>query len=63
MIAPLLGLSEIVDLVQTRPQRSLVEVEEIMKVSSRLICNRASLKTKPKRIKWLVEMLKKASDR
>ena len=44
-------------------KNGLVEVEEIMKVSSRLICNRASLKTKPKRIKWLVEMLKKASDR
>lgn len=64
-LAPLLGLSErIVDLVQTGEtlkKNGLVEVEEIMRVSSRLICNRASLKTKPKRIKGLVEMLKKAS--
>ncbi len=64
-LAPLLGLSErIVDLVQTGEtlrKNGLVEVEEIMKVSSRLICNRASLKTKPKRVKGLVEMLKRAS--
>ncbi|MBI5238317.1 MAG: ATP phosphoribosyltransferase [Deltaproteobacteria bacterium] len=66
-LAPLLGLSErIVDLVQTGEtlkKNGLVEVEEIMKISSRLVCNRASLKTKPKRIKGLVEMLKKASGR
>ena len=63
-LAPLLGLSErIVDLVQTGEtlrRNGLVEVEEIMKVTSKLICNRASLKTKPDRIKAIVDSLKKA---
>jgi len=63
-LAPLLGLSErIVDLVQTGEtlrRNGLVEVEEIMKVTSKLICNRASLKTKPDRIKAIVDGLKKA---
>lgn len=63
-LAPLLGLCErIVDLVQTGEtlrKNGLVEVETIMEVSSRLVCNRASLKIKPKRIKELVERLKKA---
>jgi ATP phosphoribosyltransferase len=63
-LAPLLGLSErIVDLVQTGEtlrRNGLVEVEEIMKVTSKLICNRASLKTKPDRIKTIVDGLKKA---
>lgn len=63
-LAPLLGLSErIVDLVQTGEtlkRNGLVEVEEIMKVTSKLICNRASLKTKPDRIKEMVDSLKKA---
>ncbi|MBI5327583.1 MAG: ATP phosphoribosyltransferase [Deltaproteobacteria bacterium] len=61
-LAPLLGLSErIVDLVatgETMKRNGLVEVEEIMKVTSKLICNRASLKTKPERIRELVEGLK-----
>ncbi|MBI5886174.1 MAG: ATP phosphoribosyltransferase [Deltaproteobacteria bacterium] len=63
-LAPLLGLSErIVDLVQTGEtlrKNGLVEVEDIMQVTSKLICNRASLKTKPKRVKELVERLGKA---
>ena len=63
-LAPLLGLSErIVDLVQTGEtlkRNGLVEVEELMKVTSKLICNRASLKTKPDRIKAIVDSLKKA---
>ena len=63
-LAPLLGLSErIVDLVQTGEtlrRNGLVEVEEIMKVTSKLICNRASLKTKPDRIKAIVDGLQKA---
>ena len=61
-LAPLLGLSErIVDLVatgETLRRNGLVEVEEIMKVTSKLICNRASLKTKPERIKGLIDALK-----
>lgn len=63
-LAPLLGLSErIVDLVQTGEtlrKNGLAEVETIMEVTSVLICNRASLKTKPKRIKEIIEKLKKA---
>ncbi len=60
-LAPLVGLSErIVDLVssgETLRQNGLVEVEEIMKVTSRLIVNRASLKTKHRRIKEIMEMI------
>ena len=63
-LAPILGLSDrIVDLVETGEtlrQNGLVEVEDIMEVTSRLVCNRASLKTKPKRIKAFVEKLSKA---
>jgi ATP phosphoribosyltransferase len=60
-LAPLLGLSErVVDLVQTGEtlkKNGLVEVETIMEVTSRLVVNRASLKTKPGRIKEMVERL------
>lgn len=63
-LAPLLGLSErIVDLVQTGEtlrKNGLVEVEDVMHVTSKLVCNRASLKTKPKRVKELVDRLSKA---
>ncbi|OGP16061.1 MAG: ATP phosphoribosyltransferase [Deltaproteobacteria bacterium GWA2_55_10] len=63
-IAPLLGLSErVVDLVQTGEtlrQNGLVEVEHIMHITSKLVCNRASLKTKPRRVKELVDALGKA---
>ncbi len=63
-LAPLLGLSErIVDLVQTGEtlkKNGLVEVETIMHVTSKLICNRASLKTKPKMVKDLVDRLRRA---
>lgn len=63
-LAPLLGLSErIVDLVQTGEtlrKNGLVEVETIMQITSKLVCNRASLKTKPKRVKDLVDRLSKA---
>lgn len=63
-LAPLLGLSErVVDLVQTGEtlkKNGLVEVETIMDVTSRLVVNRASLKTKPTRVKQMVERLSKA---
>jgi len=63
-LAPLLGLSDrIVDLVETGEtlkKNGMVEVETIMDISSKLVCNRASLKMKPKRIKELVERLAKA---
>ena len=60
-LAPLLGLSErIVDLVQTGEtlkRNGLIVVEEIMEITSKLVCNRASLKTGPGRIKELVDRL------
>lgn len=60
-LAPILGLSErIVDLVstgETLKKNGLVEVEEIMRVTSKLIVNRASLKIKPERIKEIIEGL------
>lgn len=63
-LAPLLGLSDrIVDLVETGEtlrKNGMVEVETMMEISSKLVCNRASLKMKPKRIKELVERLAKA---
>lgn len=63
-LAPLLGLSErIVDLVQTGEtlkKNGLVEVEHVMDISSRLVCNRASLKTKPRKVKELVDRLSAA---
>ena len=60
-LAPILGLSDrIVDLVETGEtlkQNGLIEVEDIMEITSRLVCNRASLKVKPKRVKEFVERL------
>lgn len=62
-LAPLVGLSErIVDLVstgRTLKENGLVEVEEIMKVTARLIVNRASLKTKYERVSYIIEELRK----
>ena len=61
-LAPIVGLSErIVDLVssgQTLKENGLVEVEEIMKITARLIVNRASLKTKYERINNVIEELR-----
>lgn len=66
-LAPLVGLSErIVDLVstgETLKQNGLVEVEDIMEVTSRLIVNRASLKTRFERINNLIGDLKEVLDR
>ncbi|MCP3677631.1 MAG: ATP phosphoribosyltransferase [Deltaproteobacteria bacterium] len=63
-VAPLLGISErIVDLVstgETLKKNGLIEVEQIMEVTAKLVCNRASLKTKPKRIKAIIENLRRA---
>ena len=57
-LAPLVGLADaIVDLVSTGGTlraNNLVEVEEIMQISSRLIVNQASLKTKSARLEPLV---------
>ena len=57
-LAPLVGLADaIVDLVSTGSTlraNHLVEVEEIMPISSRLIVNQASLKTKSQRLEPLL---------
>ena len=62
-IAPLLGLSSrIVDLVssgQTLKENGLVEVEQIAKVSARLVANRAAFKTDP-RVAALVDKFRAA---
>ena len=62
-LAPALGLCRrIVDLVSTGSTlraNGLVEVETIAEVTSRLIVNRASLKTKHRRISKLIEDLEK----
>lgn len=61
-LAPLVGLAErIVDLVetgQTLKENGLVEVEEIAKSTARLIVNRASLKTKYRRVQDLIEQMR-----
>lgn len=62
-LAPLVGLSErIVDLVstgETLKQNGLVEVETIAEITTRLIVNRASLKTKHQRITGIIEGLER----
>ncbi|MFH1994100.1 MAG: ATP phosphoribosyltransferase [Nitrospinota bacterium] len=66
-IAPLVGLSErIVDLVSTgdtMKANRLVEVDEIAKISARLVVNRASLKTKHERINGIIEGLRANLDK
>ncbi len=58
-LAPVLGLAErIVDLVatgNTLRENGLVEVEEILRASARLIVNRASLKTRYQAIQAVIE--------
>jgi ATP phosphoribosyltransferase len=62
-LAPLVGLTErVVDLVSTGgtlKENGLVKVETIAEVTSRLIVNRASLKTKHQRLTRLIEDLEK----
>lgn len=62
-LAPLVGLSErIVDLVSTGgtlKANNMVEVETIAEVTTRLIVNRASLKTKHRRISKIINDLEK----
>jgi ATP phosphoribosyltransferase len=65
-LAPLLGLCRhIVDLVQTGATlraNGLVEVERIADVSSRLIVNRPSLKTRPEEVGRWIERFRAAID-
>jgi ATP phosphoribosyltransferase len=63
-LAPLTGLAEaIVDLVSTGNTlraNHLVEVEEIMKISSRLIVNQAALKLKREAIRGIIDAFETA---
>lgn len=64
-LAPLVGLSDvIVDLVSTGGTlraNNLVAVEDIMPISSRLIVNRAALKTRGARLQPLLDAFERAS--
>jgi ATP phosphoribosyltransferase len=63
-LAPLAGLADaIVDLVSsggTLRANSLIEVEEIARISSRLIVNQAALKTRPEALVPLIERIEQA---
>ncbi|MGB4600698.1 MAG: ATP phosphoribosyltransferase [Trichlorobacter sp.] len=62
-LGPLVGLAErIVDLVssgETLRQNGLVEVETIAEITTRLVVNRASLKTKQQSIRDIIDGLEK----
>jgi ATP phosphoribosyltransferase len=62
-LAPAMGLAErIVDLVdtgRTLRENGLVEVEEILRASARLIVNRASLKTRYRAIQQVIDGLRR----
>jgi ATP phosphoribosyltransferase len=65
-LAPLLGLCRrIVDLVQTGETlkaNGLVEIEHIADITSRLIVNRAALKTRPVEVGQWLERFREAID-
>ncbi|MBC3832024.1 MULTISPECIES: ATP phosphoribosyltransferase [Undibacterium] len=65
-LAPLVGLSDvIVDLVSTGNTlraNHLVEVEEIMEISSRLVVNQAALKLKRERLQPILQAFERASE-
>ena len=65
-LAPTLGLSRrIVDLVstgQTLAANGLVEIERIAEISSRLIVNRAAMKTRAAELGQWIERFRKAVD-
>jgi len=64
-LAPLTTLADrIVDLVstgETLRQNNLVEVEEVIQVTARLVVNRASLRTRSDQLVHLIEEIRKAS--
>lgn len=64
-LGPLVGLADaIVDLVSTGSTlraNHLVEVEQIMEISSRLVVNQAALKLKRERLQPILEAFEKAS--
>ena len=61
-LAPLVGLSDlVVDLVQTGrtlQENGLIEVEEILQSTARLVVNRASQKTKYEPIMQLIQQIR-----
>jgi ATP phosphoribosyltransferase len=63
-LAPITGLSDlIVDLVETGStlsQNGLVELEQVARVSSVLVANRAAYKLKQERVRTLIDALRKA---
>jgi ATP phosphoribosyltransferase len=65
-LAPILGLCKrIVDLVSsgaTLKANGLVEVEEIATITSRLIVNRAALKTRPGEMNDWIERFSEVAD-
>ena len=65
-LAPSMGLCRrIVDLVETGSTlvaNGLVEIEEIAKISSRFVVNRAAWKTEPARVDHWIESVRKAVD-
>ena len=64
-LAPITGLADaIVDLVstgRTLRENGLVEVEEILPISARLIVNQAALKTKRASLQPLIDAFARAS--
>ncbi len=66
-LAPLVGLAErIVDLVstgETLRQNNLVEVEEVVQVTARLVVNRASMKIRSERLVPLIGEIQRAVER
>jgi ATP phosphoribosyltransferase len=62
-LAPLVGLTErIVDLVSTGAtlrDNGMVEVETIAEITTRLIVNRASMKTKHEKIRRIIDDLER----
>ncbi|MDD4796232.1 MAG: ATP phosphoribosyltransferase [Eubacteriales bacterium] len=63
-LGPLVGLSDVIlDIVEsgrTLKENGMDVLEEVCQISARLIVNRVSLKTKGRRIKPLIEEMKKA---
>jgi ATP phosphoribosyltransferase len=66
-LAPLTGLSDfIVDLVETGAtlaQNGLVEIEDVARISSVLVANRAAYKLRQSRVRPFVETLRRACER
>ncbi|MFV1956141.1 MAG: ATP phosphoribosyltransferase [bacterium] len=64
-LAPSVGLAErIVDLVstgETLKQNNLIESDEIMQITAKLVVNRASLKVRSERIEPLIEAIENAA--